>query len=199
MTSAAIMATEAALFQGEAAIGAGLADKIMNFQQAVAYIEEQGRSGGQSMKIFGFGAKAKPIATVSGEAPEHDLPEEVVDLQAILEQARIEGREQGRAKAAQQALETARTDERARISAIMDSCAAVSVQLQDAFSFSAELIKEGLTPQAASDRIIKAVADKSLATAGEITSTVTPTGSGEANPMLAEARKRAEASKKRGV
>ncbi|MCE5334396.1 MAG: S49 family peptidase [Desulfobacteraceae bacterium] len=199
LSTDAVSATEAAIFKGEAAIVAGLADKIMNFEQAVAYIEAKSRNGGQTMKIFGFGAKVQPTAAAPESSPAGALPEEVVDLQAVLEQARSEVFDAGKAEALQAARETVKAEEIARVSAIMDSVQAVGKHLPDPFSFAVELVKEGASAQQASDRIIKAVADKSAADAPEITSTVTPTGTGEPNPLLADARKRAEAAKKKGA
>jgi len=85
------------------------------------------------------------------------------------------------------------------VSAILNQCAAVAAQLPSPLSFASQIISDGIPAQVASDRIIRAVADKSAREAPEVTSTVSPTGSGEPNPLLADARKRAEAGKKKGA
>jgi len=201
LTTDAVASTEAGIFQGEAAIGAGLADTLANFQQAVSIIEGDSRNGGSTMRIFGFRAKVAPEATTPTDAPAA-MPEEVVDLQAVVEQARSEGREQGRLEmeeAVRQAAETAVAEERGRVSAILNQCAAVAAHLSSPLSLASQLISEGVPAQVASDRIIRAVADQSAREAPEVISTVSPTGTGEPNPLLAEARRRAEAAKKKGA
>jgi len=127
-----------------------------------------------------------------------------VDLQAVVEQARSEGREQGRREmeeAVRQAAETAVAEERGRTTAILNQCAAVAAHLRSPLTFASDLVSEGIPAQAASDRIIRAVADQSAKEAPEITSTVSPTGSGGPNVLLADAMRRRDeaARKKKGV
>jgi len=194
LTVEAVIATQAAIYQGDGAIKAGLADRLMNFDQAVQFIESQTQSGGSSMKIFGRKAKVTPEAVT-------DEPEAVVDLDVILEKARAEGRAEGLAEAqagaVREAVEAARSEELARIASIREKCAAVSALLPQGFA--EQLIKDGVSIDAASDRITKAIADKSKAEAPEVTSTVGALGSGAPNPLLADAQRRAEAANKRGV
>lgn len=190
MTVDAVIGTEAGIFQGGSAVEAGLADQVMNFDQAVRYVESRSQTGGTNMRIFGRRATVAPAAEeANGRQPEE---KDVIELDALLENARNEGYEHGRAQAIKEAIEAVREEEMARISAIFDRVEAVSAHLTGPFAFAASLVKEGISAEDASNRIISAVADKSASEAPDIKSTVSSTGSGEANPLLEDARKRRE-------
>lgn len=187
----AVRNTEAATFHGEGAVRAGFADRISNFHEAVRYIESQTR-GGQTMKIFGRKATVVPAAVDTESSRTDKEPEEVVDLQAVIEQARAEGRAEA---LKEMDAESVRTAEVARIAAIRDKSAAVAGLLPAGFAD--HLIREGVSAEAAGGRIIQAIADKSRQDAPEVTSTVTPTGAGGPNPLVADAQRRADAAAKR--
>ena len=144
------------------------------------------------MKIFGRKATVVPAAVDTESSRTDKEPEEVVDLQAVIEQARAEGRAEA---LKEMDAESVRTAEVARIAAIRDKIAAVAGLLPAGFAD--HLIREGVSAEAAGDRIIQAIADKSRQDAPEVTSTVTPTGAGGPNPLVADAQRRADAAAKR--
>ena len=185
--------TEAGVFSGQAAVDAGLADAVADWPEAVALVVEHLNTGGEGMSMedqlkkalegADRTAAAKALAALGFTvATEAVTPAQVPETQA--------------AALAPAVPAAPATPAQAGLSAkdgmdILELCAVAGVG-QD---FGKTLAgREGMTLDAAGIEILREKAR--LAQANPITSTVTPTGTGAVNGVVAEARRRAEAAEK---
>ncbi len=174
-------ATEAGIFQGFSAVDAGLADKIMSMDQAIQFINADIRQGGRTMTETGMtqdqfetqlkGLIAAPnvdaAAALSAMGYVPAAANTPVDIDALTADAEARGRQEA---------ETTMTG-------ILDLCLLGGVP-----EMANALLKEGATVEEARKKILahKAAMDGR----NEVISTLTPTNTGDINPLLADARKR---------
>ncbi|MBW2342513.1 MAG: S49 family peptidase [Deltaproteobacteria bacterium] len=179
--AAAIMATEAGSFQGQAAIDAGLADEIMSWDQAIKYINSNTKQGGQIMST-------NPITSAEFKTQLQELltmPD--MDAGAVLAELgyvpRSEEKPVDLEKITADAVAQGRKDAMDTMTGILDLCVLGGVP-----EMAAGFLKEGVSVEDARKKILeyKAVQDGK----DEIISTVGPNNTGEVNPLLADARKR---------
>ncbi len=169
LSEARVRATEAALFQGAEAVREGLADEVRSFVEVFEMIQSE-KKGGRSMAEK---QKNSVIAAEAGNA----APDES-GTQAAQETVSI------RTEAERQGKET----EQARVVGILEACAAVQHLIPK--ELSVELIRNGVTLEAARERIIGAIADGS--TQGEIVNTTGAIARGaDADVLVKDALRRA--------
>lgn len=176
LSADAVRRTEAGVYQGRAAVSAGLADGVRSVREVLA--EMAGRKGVKAMETE---ERKKGAAAAAGEFAEAAAavePESVPAAPVAAEAASAQG---GRASSAEEAMR-----ERARVVEIMNACGAVRRLIPAGLA--EELIASGAGVDAARERILKEIAARS---AEEIVSTVSATGNGGANPLIADAMKRA--------
>lgn len=180
LAASKVRATEALTFTGTHAVDAGLADGIMPFSKALDRIRITSKKGGIFMNQNELKTQLEGLITTPGldaEAALEELgfvakpsgePEPAVDLEA----------------ARKEAAETAAAEALGRVRGILDLCALAGMP-----EMAATLIREDLSVEDARKRILEARAEES--SRQEIVSTVSALSTGEVNPLLADARRRA--------
>ncbi len=184
LSAAVVRATQAAIYQGQNAVAQGLADGIASYEQVVELLTKlnQNQNGGKPM----FGKKTTVVAEpIIAQAEDQQL-ESVAQLNA----ATGEGYKRGFADGIRQ--------EGARCVQIQEQVAAISHLLSDEAVnlLLNNLLKSTVTPELAGKQIISALAANQYTP--EIRSTVSATSTGEINPLVANARKRAQAAQQQG-
>ncbi len=181
LSPVAVRATQAALYQGQDAVKEGLADGIANYSQVVEMLTNLNNKKGEKKSMFNIGKKAAPVTPdVAGQA-EDQKPAEPGYVPA-----RSEGYKEG--------VEEGIAWERARCVQIQEQLAAVShlMVASAADTLLNQLLKSGVSPELAGQQIISALA--AAQSGPSIRSTVSATSTGEINPVVAEALRRAQAS-----
>ncbi|SCY44820.1 S49 family peptidase [Desulfoluna spongiiphila] len=168
----------------QAAIDAGMADRIGSLEGLIAELQAKHKSthGGsmglrEELQALVAGKDETEIKTAlaaMGYLPAAEKGVGEVDVAKIKEDATAAGVEQGKAEA----LENTKL--------VMEKCQLAGVT---SAKFTAEML--ALTPEEAGAKILDAQADG--ANAAEIFSTVNPMSDGGENPLVADAKKRAEA------
>ncbi len=182
LSEADVRRTEAAIFHGEHAVSAGLADGVKNFGEVIETIS----GGGNDMKLFS--KKDKPrieepeieeregLSVGPMEEPEAGAPD--------LDRVRNDGMEAGLAAG----LAQGRKETLARVVAICDLCEASDPHFPVA-ALRSLILEEDASVEEIRERIMRAAAERSDAT--EIFSTVSAMSTGAGNPLIADARRRA--------
>jgi signal peptide peptidase SppA len=172
---------EAGIFQGQHAAEAGLANQVMSWDQALKYIVSTNQNkGGFTMTNEELRTQLETLITtpdVDADAALLSLGYIPKDNEINVEEIRAEATEQGR------------TEVMDRVTGILDLC-----KLAGMPDMAAPLIKDGATVEEARKKIIDAKADESGK--NEIISTVGALSTGEENPLLENAQKRADAVKR---
>jgi signal peptide peptidase SppA len=181
-------ATEAGIYDGDAAVKAGLADRVMSMNQALQFINADIRQGGRTMtdakgmtqEQLGAqlqGLMATPNVDIAAALAELGFvpkaEEAPADIEALTADAEARGRK----------------DAQTTMTGILDLCLLGGVP-----EMANVLLKEGATVEEARKKILDYKASKDGK--NEIISTVTPTNTGEVNPLLADARKRRDGASK---
>jgi len=183
--------TEAGVFAGQAAVDAGLADAVADWPAAVALVVEHLNAGGGIMSMEDQLKKAlegadKTAATAALAALGYTVTEAAQDpgtpgtpAAAPAPVVPVAGQTPA-ALTARDGLE------------IRDLCTVAGVPE----TFAGDLVgRDGMTVEAAGVEILREKARLGLA-GGSITSTVTPTGTGAVNGLLARCQARADAAEK---
>jgi signal peptide peptidase SppA len=139
ISEARVRSTEAGMFQGEEAVREGLADEVRSFVEVLAMIQPEKRGG----RAMAEKQKNPVIAAEAEGAPDTAATQRVQEAESIRTEAARQGKEA----------------EQARVVSILESCAAVQHLIPK--DLGAELIREGVTIEAARERIIRAVGDSS--------------------------------------
>lgn len=178
LKASAVRGMEAGIFMGERAVKEGLADGVRSWDQAMEHIitstQEQ---GGIYMEQQELQTQLEALITTPDVDAEAALRELGFAPTGDLE-ARIN-----------EAAGSAREEVMARVTGILDLC-----KLAGMPEAAAGLIKEGVSVEEARKRILEMRAKEK--DEDEIVSTVGPLSTGETNPVLADARKRADSSVK---
>lgn len=182
---------EAGIYQGQKAIDVGLADeitthnKIFNIGGINMTLEEkltqaikgvEGEELAQTMGKIGFVPKegmllkAESDALLTAQAEDHKK-----EMSKAIETAKAEGITEGKEESKKAAV------------SILELCAVAGNE-----KIGLKLISEGVTEEDARKQLIKAQTDE---TKGQIISTVNPLNTGETNPLLADAERRAREAK----
>jgi signal peptide peptidase SppA len=205
MSAAAVKATQAALYEGKKGVDAGLADAVMSSDKARAEIIKKSNSKGgnkkmkfwEKLKAFFQGLQTGNLSESETQELAGKLKTAVADVpaeevQAIFGTLGYVPKPAEGAAATPPDLEKVRAETKAStlhaVQSILDICALGGMDMKMASS----LITEGATPDEARTKVLEAKA----AAAGRthIRSTVGALSTGEVNPLLAEAQKRADAA-----
>ncbi|MBF0395767.1 MAG: S49 family peptidase [Desulfobacterales bacterium] len=183
----AIKSTEALIYKGQDAVDIGLADKVLSFEQAMEDIISKVTNRGIFMEIselkqglesfIGDGSKKAEVITMLS-----DLGfKEANSIESSITQAKGEGEKEGKKEGEKQAL--------SRVSEILELC-----NLAGMPHIANSLITDSsLSIESARKKIIEAKASQSMET--EIRTTVHPLSTGEVNPLLNDAKRRAAKEK----
>ena len=175
--------TEAGIYMGKQAVKVGLADQVMSWDAAIKYIQTKMKKGGMPMNSI---EATKQIETILGE--DGVKAEEVMSGLGYALQSDMESKHQKEIQAAKD--EAAVTIDAAvqRVNEITDICLLAEKP---------EMIKGFLEGEMSVEDVRKAVMDaKAKASPPEIISTVGAISTGEVNPLIANAKKRASKAKK---
>jgi len=177
--------TEAGLFQGRRALEAGLADKILPWDQAIREIISE--QGGRPMDSKEIKTRFETLLTNESENAQEVLAE-LGYVPAPAENP--QDTEINVEEITNQAAEAGRNEALARVTGIIDLCSLAGMP-----QMASSLIKENVSVEDARKKILAAKAE--MSGKDEIVSTVGPLNTGELNPMVADAQRRAEAAKNR--
>lgn len=174
-----VAATEAAIFQGQHAVDAGLADGVMSYDQVINEILSNQNKGGFQMNNAEMKDQMEALLTnpdvdagaVLAELGYIPRPDESAQPDVDVEQITADATEAGRKEAMD------------RVTGIMDLC-----KLAGMPEMASDLIKEGVSVEDARKKVLDAKAADSGK--DEIISTVSGTSTGEINPLMADAEKR---------
>jgi signal peptide peptidase SppA len=206
MSADAVKATQAAIYNGKKAVNAGLADAIMSSDKALAEIVKKSnpKGGSQSMnfwenlKTFFQGLQTGGLTESETQALAGKLNTAIADVptdevRTVLGALGYVPKPVEGSSATPADLDKARTEAKAStlqaVESILDICALGGMDIKMASS----LIKKGATPDEARTKVLEEKA--AAANKTQIRSTVGALSTGEVNPLLAEARKRADAGK----
>jgi capsid assembly protease len=140
LSKARVRGTDAAMFQGDGAVSQGLADEVRSFAEIFEMIQPK-KKGGRAM------AEAPKSPSIVAGGSDAALDASGNATMQNVEQIRAEAESRGKEA------------EQARVVGIMEACAAVQHLIPK--ELSAELIKDGISIEAARERIIRAIADGS--------------------------------------
>lgn len=214
MKAADVRATEAGTFKGKKAVDAGLADAVLPWDKAILEIVSENKRQGGLMKALVAGIKAllekEPVEKAAAALlelgfipkpaegaqapPVPDMekiraliatglnikPEQVAGDLAVIDFTAVR----------KSILDAAGAELAVEAIAIVDICAEAGME-----KMAAGFIHDKIKPEAARQKILEAKATAAETTA--VRSTVGALGTGEVNPLLADAKKRAEASAKK--
>ena len=192
LSESIIRSTQAGTYHGQAAVDIGLAHAVLSYQEVINQLANQ--KGG-----------TRPMATEKEIQEAKDQAAKEAEIQAALEVAKKEKAAADAAPPAgpttaptvtitDQALIKARVDaaitsERERCTSILEACS-----VSDTNDLSLDMINDGSTIETTHKMIMTVLAERSKATS--VTSAVNPARSGETNPVLKEAQRRADAINK---
>lgn len=179
--------TQAGIYLGEEAVEIGLADKVLSYEGVIEEIAKKiskpkttakGVFNMETHDIKGFCEQLKELVTAKNADVMAQLKElGIGPADGMIPKAEADQiKEDARAEGEQSAME--------RVNGIFDLCS-----LAGSIGMARNLINEGLTVEQAREKILQAKAHQS--TDQTVTSTVGATTTGEVNPLLADARKRA--------
>lgn len=173
--------TQAGTYTGQAAVNIGLAHEVLSYQEVINQLTTN--KGGIKTKM------SKSPGTVPVENELDILKAEVKTLTEQLANKDAEIAKLTESQITQEALDTAIKSERERCTSILEAC-----NIANTSSIAMNQISDGSSLEATHKMIMSVLAERSNAT--NINSAVNPATTGRANPLLADARKRADAIKR---
>ncbi len=193
MTPEAVRATEATIYQGNKAVQAGFADSVMSWNQFMSKLNKRKYGGVMKAELEKlWNEMTTKFKALVGADPDAAKQEVVIkaDAEKLViaaeESARKEGHAAGLTEGAQSGKETGKTEAHTRAVQIMEICALAKMDaaalgyVQDA-TLGIEDVRAKVTEAQAQE------AEKT-----RIRSTVGALSTGEVNPLITDARKRAE-------
>ena len=187
MAASRVKATEALTFTGRHAVEAGLADGIMPFSRALDHIHTHSKKGGRFMDQNELRTQLEGLITT----PDLDAEAALGELGFVPRPSGVAETPVDPDKIRAEAADAATVETMGRVKGILDLCA-----LAGRPEMATALIKEDLSVEDARKRILEARAEEG--NEQEIVSTVSALSTGEVNPLLANARERAEKADKTG-
>ena len=176
--------TEAAIFQGKKAVKAGLADTVLSWDKAMANITNESKGG-----VF-MSLKEKFQSLFSG-ASKQEADQALAEIGYVPgEAATGEADATVQPDADAQSVDAQKITEEVLAGAteIMEICSLAGMP-----DLALDLVKGGASAEEARKRVFEAKAEQGDNT--EIVSTVGPMSTGETNPLIADAERRAKASR----
>lgn len=174
--------TQAGTYTGQAAIDIGLAHQIASYQEVMKQLIT--KKGGITLNM----AKETNTNQSELELEIEKLKAENTNLAEQLSAKDTELTTLQTSQITQEALDTAVKSERERCINILEAC-----NVANTASIAMNQISDGSSLEATHKMIMTVLAERSAAT--NIVTTVDPNKSGKVNPLLADARKRADAAK----
>jgi len=185
LSPADVKATEAGIYQGKKAVDIGFADSVLSWNQFMTKISNRKYGGimkAELEQLFND-MRDRLTAMVGGTQPEAVTKADAEKLVAAAEEAaKKEGFAAGRAEG----LEAGRQEVHSRTMEILEACALAGME-KEALGY---IQDTKLSIEDVRGRIVEARAAAAERT--RISSTVSATSTGEVNPLLANARQRAE-------
>ncbi len=192
MTPEAVRATEAAIYMGKKAVQAGFADSVMSWNQFMNKLNNRKHGGLMKAELetlwnemtakFRALVGANPDAATQGVVTKADAEK----LVAVAEET---AKKEGHAVGLTEGIEKGKTESQTRAVQIMELCSLAKTDMASAMDY----VKDtALGVEDARKKVIDARAEADKQTA--IKSTVGPLSTGEKNPLIEDARKRAAAA-----
>lgn len=181
LTEQEIIDTQADTYHGQDAVDMGLADAVLSYQEVI-----------DKLKTKKGGIYIMPNRTATNPEQDPKLEEQIPDpmIEPPMEETKPEEAVDGNPiiSLSQSDIDTAVTAERERCITILESCAAA--QLSD---HALDFICDGSSVDTAHKMIMAILAERTKAQA--VVSTINPQTTGQSNPVVADAKRRAEAAK----
>lgn len=195
MTTAAVRSTQAGIFQGKKAVDAGFADSVMPWNQFMAKLTNRKYGGIMKAELERlFNDMRDKLLGLIGADPAASKQEVVTkaDAEALVvaaeTAAKAEGYAGGYAAGTAEATEAGRAAAQTRATEIMEMCALAGLE-KEALGY----VKDtALSAEDVRKKVVEAQAAAAAAT--QIRSTVGAVSTGEVDPLLADARRRAAAA-----
>jgi len=191
LTEAAIKATEAGIFQGKKAVELGFADAVMPWNKVMTKLTNRKNGGVMKAELEKlFGEMRDKFLALIGSDPAEAVKQEVVtkaDAELLVVAAEEAAKKDGHAAGLVEGAEAGRAEAQARAIEIMEICALAGME-KDALGY----IKDtALSAENVRLKVVEAQAAEAEQT--RIRSTVSATTTGEPNPLMDDAKKRAAA------
>ncbi|MBN2437543.1 MAG: S49 family peptidase [Deltaproteobacteria bacterium] len=184
MTPAAVRNTEAAIYQGKKAVEAGFADAVLSWNQFMTKLTNRKYGGIMKTELENLWKEmtAKFMALVGSNPDAPEIKEAVTkaDAEKLVAEAETSAKAEGHAAG----LEAGRAEAKAWAKEILATC-----KLAGTEKMAFDLITDETTVEKAREKIQEARAAE--AERNKIISTVDPLKTGEENPVLADAKRRA--------
>jgi hypothetical protein len=202
MTPAAVRATEAAIYRGKDAVSIGFADSVKSWSQFVEQLTSRKYGGIMKAELEQLwkemSARFMALVGAAPEAPEVKNAVTKADAEKLVAAAetaaKAEGFTAGRAEGVtagrEEGVKSGAEAERSKTREILAMCQVGGLDLKAAVDLPAE---DDVTTEKARAKVqdLRAAA----AAKNVVTSTVSATSTGEVNPLIADAKRRAEAAK----
>jgi signal peptide peptidase SppA len=190
ITPADVRKTEAAIYQGKKAVDAGMADTVMPWDKAMADILKKNKiKGGGIMTLM------ERIKALFASAPAEEIKPGLAEAGYISKEESdklIQEAKTVSETTIEEAKAATRKEVLAWVAGIFDICSVAGME-----KMATGLITEGITLEQARERIVNAKALEAEKT--QIRSTVGAVSTGAVNPLIEDAKKRAEAANIRVV
>lgn len=191
ITASAVMATEAAIYQGKSAVDIGFADSVMSWNQFMAKLTNRKYGGIMKAELEKLFNDMRDKLTALFGADPAVAKQDVInkaDAETLVATAEAAAKQEGHIAGLAEGLEAGRLEARTRAVEIMEICALAGLE-KDALGY----VKDtALTVENVRARVVEAQAAASEK--NKVRSTVSATTTGEVDVLVTDARKRAEAA-----
>lgn len=191
MTTAAVRATEAGIYQGKKAVDIGFADSVMSWNQFMTKLTNRKYGGIMKVELEKlFNDMRDKFLAVIGADPAAAKQELVTkaDAEKLVAAAEGSAKAEGLAAGKIEGLAAGKKEAQERAKAIMEICNLAALE-KDAYGF---VIDESLSVESVRTKVTEKMAAEAEKT--KIRSTVGAVSTGEVNALVNDARKRATAA-----
>jgi ClpP class serine protease len=196
MTPETVRTTEAAIYQGKKAVQAGFADSVMSWNQFMNKLNNRKQGGVMKAELENLWkemtAKFKALIGADSNAANQEVVTKA-DAETLVTAAEALARQEGHAAGLAEGTQAGKTEAQTRAVQIIEICALAKM---DAAAL-AYVQDNNLSVEDVRAKVVEAQAEEARKT--HIKSTVSALSTGEVNPLIADARKRAEESQIRRV
>ncbi len=191
LTPAAVRATEATIYQGKKAVDIGFADSVMSWNQFMTKLTNRKYGGIMKAELEKmFNDMRDRFLTLVGADPAAAKQEVVTkaDANKLVAAAEESAKAEGLAAGKTEGHAAGKKEAQERAKAILEICNLAAAE-KDAYSY---VIDESLSVEAVRTKVTEKMAAEADRT--RIRSTVSSTSTGEVNPVVADAKRRAAAA-----
>jgi capsid assembly protease len=190
-TPEAVRATEAAIYQGKKAVQSGFADSVMSWNQFMNKLNNRKYGGIMKAELEKmWNEMTAKFKAMIGDNP--DAAKDAVtkaDAEKLVAAAEESARKEGHTAGLSEGTAAGKTEADARVTQIMEICVLGKVDTAGAIAY---LQDKALGVEDIRAKVVEAQANEAEKT--RIRSTTGALSTGEVNPLIADAKKRAEAA-----